>query len=358
VGQPVLPRPDVDPVSAVWSYERPPVRKNDLVYAVTISEPGGPDVLTWTEVPDPVPGADDVLIQVAASAVNRADLLQRQGFYPAPPGAPPYPGLECSGTIISVGGNVTDYQAGERVCALLSGGGYAEQVVVPAAQVLPIPRGVELVDAAGLPEVACTVWSNVVSLAGLSGGETLLVHGGGSGIGTFAIQLGRALGATVMTTARPQKHEHLRELGAHVTIDYTSEDFVARIREATTGRGANVILDIMGGSYLARNIESLAVNGRLVIIGMQGGRGAELDIAALLAKRGSVSATALRSRSNREKAEIVSQVGAHVWPMLEAGTIRPVVHARVPLPDAAEAHRLMEGDHLGKVILVAPSPAD
>jgi len=314
------------------------------VYAVTIPRPGGPDVLAWTEVPDPVPGPGELLIDVTASAVNRADLLQRQGYYPAPPGAPPYPGLECSGTVVDTG---------EQVCALLGGGGYAQRVAAPVGQVLPVPAGVDVETAAALPEVACTVWSNVVGLAGLRRGETLLVHGGGSGIGTFAIQLGVALGATVLTTARAAKHESLRALGAAVTIDYRNEDFVAAVRAATTGRGVDVILDIMGAAYLARNVDALATGGRLVIIGLQGGRSAELDIAALLAKRASVAATTLRSRPVAQKAEIVRQVREHVWPLLESGRIRPIVHTRLPMSEAAEAHRLVEaGENIGKVLLV------
>lgn len=314
------------------------------MYAVTIPRPGGPDVLTWTEVPDPEPGAGEVLIDIAASAVNRADLLQRQGYYPPPPGAPPYPGLECAGTRVDTG---------EPVCALLAGGGYAQRVAAPAGQVLPVPAGMDVATAAALPEVACTVWSNVVGLAGLRRGETLLVHGGGSGIGTFAIQLGVALGATVLTTARAAKHETLRSLGAAVTIDYPTEDFVAAVRAATTGRGVDVILDIMGAAYLARNVDALGTGGRLVIIGTQGGRKAELDIAALLAKRASVTATTLRSRPLAEKAEIVRQVREHVWPLIEEGRIKPVVHSRLPMSAAAEAHRLVEaGENIGKVLLV------
>ena len=320
---------------------------------MTIPEPGGPDVLTWAEVPDPTPGPNEVLIDVAASAVNRADLLQRQGYYPPPPGAPPYPGLECSGTIAAVGSGVVDHRPGDRVCALLAGGGYAQRVSVPAGQVLPVPAGMDLADAASLPEVACTVWSNVGALAGLRAGETLLVHGGGSGIGTFAIQLGRALGATVITTARAAKHAELRRLGATETIDYTTDDFVARSREATTGRGVDVILDIIGGAYLGRNVDALAPGGRLVIIGMQGGRTAELDIAALLAKRASVAATALRSRSLADKAEIVRQVRERVWPLIESGQVKPIIHARVPMAEAGEAHRMVEAsEHLGKVLLI------
>lgn len=322
------------------------------MYAVTITEPGGPEVLAWSEVPDPEPGPGEVLIDIAASAVNRADLLQRQGYYPPPPGAPPYPGLECSGTVVAVGAAVDGFRPGDQVCALLAGGGYAQRVAVPAGQVLPVPDGVDIVDAAALPEVACTVWSNVVGVARIRAGETLLVHGGGSGIGTFAIQLGRALGVTVFTTARVAKHEALRRLGAAETIDYTTEDFVARTRHASTGRGVDVILDIMGGSYLGRNVEALAPGGRLAIIGLQGGRKAELDIAALLAKRASVSATTLRARPPSEKAEIVRQVREHVWPLIAQGRISPVVHSRLPMTRAEEAHRLVESSaHIGKVVL-------
>lgn len=323
------------------------------MHAITIPEPGGPDALLWAEVPDPEPGPGEVVVDVTASAVNRADLLQRQGHYPPPAGASPYPGLECAGVISATGPDVAGWQVGQQVCALLAGGGYAERVAVPAGQLLPVPAGVDPVDAAALPEVACTVWSNVVQLAGLGKGETLLVHGGGSGIGTFAIQLGTALGATVVVTARAAKHDRLRELGAAHTIDYREQDFVEEVRRVTDGRGADVILDIMGGSYLARNVTALATGGRLVVIGMQGGRKAELDLGALLAKRATVAATALRSRPLAEKAAIVRGVREQVWPLVEAGAIRPVVDRRVPMADAAAAHRLVEAsDHLGKVLLV------
>ncbi|SCG54233.1 NAD(P)H-quinone oxidoreductase [Micromonospora humi] len=321
--------------------------------AITITEPGGPEALVWAEVPDPEPGPGEVVVEVAASAVNRADLLQRQGHYPPPPGAPAYPGLECSGTVRALGAGVTGWSVGQEVCALLAGGGYAEQVAVPAGQLLPVPAGVDLVDAAALPEVACTVWSNVVDLARLAEGDTLLVHGGGSGIGTFAIQLGVALGATVVVTARGAKHERLRELGAAHAIDYREQDFVEEVRRVTDGRGADVILDIMGASYLPRNVAALATGGRLVVIGMQGGRKGELDLGTLLAKRASVHATALRSRPVDEKAAITRGVREQVWPLVAAGRVRPVVHARVDMADAADAHRLVEtNDHLGKVLLV------
>ncbi|MFC4149392.1 NAD(P)H-quinone oxidoreductase [Micromonospora mangrovi] len=321
--------------------------------AITIPEPGGPEALVWAEVPDPEPGPGEVVVQVRASAVNRADLLQRQGHYPPPPGAPAYPGLECSGVVAALGPDVTGWEVGQEVCALLAGGGYAERVAVPAGQLLPVPAGVDLVDAAALPEVACTVWSNVVALARLAEGETLLVHGGGSGIGTFAVQLGVALGATVVVTARSAKHERLRELGAAHTIDYREQDFVEEVRKVTDGRGADVILDIMGGAYLPRNVAALATGGRLVVIGMQGGRKGELDLGMLLAKRASVAATALRSRPLAEKAEIVRGVREQVWPLVASGRVRPIVDRRVPIADAAQAHRLVESsDHLGKVLLV------
>jgi len=320
--------------------------------AITIPEPGGPDALVWAEVPDPRPGPGEVVIDIRASAVNRADLLQRQGNYPPPSDAPPYPGLECAGVISALGPDVAGWSVGQQVCALLGGGGYAERVAAPAGQLLPVPSTVELADAAALPEVACTVWSNVVRLARLGVGDTLLVHGGGSGIGTFAIQLGTALGATVLATARAGKHDRLRELGATHTIDYATEDFVEATKRATDGRGADVILDIIGGAYLARNVAALAADGRIVVIGLQGGRRGELDLGALLAKRGSVAATALRSRTAADKAAIVRGVRTEVWPLVESGTIRPIVDRRLPMARAAEAHRIVESsDHLGKVLL-------
>ncbi|HEX8628589.1 MAG TPA: NAD(P)H-quinone oxidoreductase [Catenuloplanes sp.] len=324
------------------------------MYAITIPHPGGPESLVWGQVPDPEPGPGEVVVDVVASAVNRADLLQRQGHYPPPPGAPPYPGLECSGVVSAVGADVADHRVGDEVCALLAGGGYAERVAVPAGQLLPVPPGVSLPDAAALPEVACTVWSNIVDLAGLRAGETLLVHGGGSGIGTFAIQLGVALGATVIATARAVKHDRLRELGAAHTVDYGTADFVAAVREATGGHGADVILDIIGGPYLGRNVEALATGGRLVIIGLQGGRKGELNLGVLMAKRATVAGTTLRARSVPDKTRIVRGVRGQVWPLVAAGRIRPIVDRRLPMARAADAHRLLESsDHLGKVLLLA-----
>jgi putative PIG3 family NAD(P)H quinone oxidoreductase len=321
--------------------------------AITIPAPGGPDVLTLTEVPDPVPAAGEVLIDIAAAGLNRADLLQRRGLYPPPAGAPPYPGMECSGTIVAVGDDVAGWQPGDQVCALLGGGGYAEKVAVPATQVLPIPHGVGLVAAAALPEVACTVHSNVVALGRLTAGETLLVHGGASGIGTFAIQLGRALGVTIACTAgTAAKLDRCRALGAELAISYRNEDFVAALQEFTAGRGADVILDLMGAPYLMRNLAALASNGRLVIIGMQGGTRTEIDLNALLRKRASIIATTLRARPEAEKAAIVAAVRAQVWPLVEAGQIQPVIETVLPLADAGRAHELMEsGAHTGKILL-------
>ncbi|MQA27844.1 MAG: zinc-binding dehydrogenase [Micromonosporaceae bacterium] len=322
------------------------------MHAITIPSPGGPEVLSWDEVPDPVPQPGEVVVDVAATAVNRADLLQRQGFYPPPPGAPPYPGLECSGRVAELGRDVTGWRVSDEVCALLSGGGYATRVAVPAGQLLPIPASVSLVDATALPEVACTVWSNVYGIAALRPGEALLVHGAGSGIGTFAIQLARATGARVLGTARAAKHDALRALGADVLIDYSTEDFVAASREATDGRGVDVVLDIIGGAYLARNIEALAPGGRIVIIGLQGGRKAELNLGALMGKRGTVSATTLRARLVEEKAAIVRAVRDHVWPLIESGDVRPVIDRTLPITDAAEAHRIVDAsEHIGKVLL-------
>src|SRR6476469_6485189 len=307
--------------------------------AVVITDPGGPEVLTIGTAPDPEPGPGDVVLDVAATAVNRADLLQRQGFYPPPPGASDVLGLECSGTVAAVGPGVERWQVGDEVCALLAGGGYAEQVLVPAGQVMAVPDGVDLVEAAALPEVACTVWSNVFMVAGLQPGETLLVHGGAGGIGTMAIQLASRLGSRVLTTGgTPDKLAFCASLGADVTISYRDEDFVAVAREATGGAGVDVILDNMGASYLARNVDALALEGRLVIIGMQGGTKAELDINALLRKRGAVFATSLRARPGEEKAAICAAVVEHVWPLVAQGLVHPVVHGTMPLEEARAAH--------------------
>ena len=314
--------------------------------AIVIREPGGPEVLEWTQVPDPEPAPGEVLVDVAASAVNRADVMQRIGVYPPPPGAPPYPGLECSGRIAALGEGVDGWRVGDEVCALLAGGGYAERVSVPAGQLLPVPKGVGLVEAAGLPEVTCTVWSNVFQLAGLRSGESFLVHGGGSGIGTMAVQLAKAHGARVLcTVGSAQKAARCRELGADVTINYREEDFVEH-------GPYDVILDNMGAKYLDRNVRALATGGRLVVIGLQGGTKAELNLNVLLSKRAAVHATSLRARPPEEKAAIVAGVREHVWPLLEAGTVRPVIDRTVPVAQAAQAHRVLEDSaHTGKILL-------
>lgn len=322
------------------------------MYAVTIRQPGGPDVLEWTKVPDPTPQPGEVLIEVAAAGVNRADLLQRAGFYDPPPGTSPYPGLEVSGRIIDANG-VEGWSEGDEVAALLSGGGYAEQVAVPAGQLLEVPAGVGLVEAAGLPEVACTVWSNLIMAAGLREGQSLLIHGGGSGIGTFAIQFAQSLRTKIITTARQAKHAALLQLGADIVIDYESQDFVTEVRNSTDGRGVDVILDIIGAPYLNRNISSLAVGGRLVIIGLQGGRTGEVDLGMLLAKRCSVIATTLRARGAAEKARIVAGVREQVWPLVQAGEIRPIVDRSLPMSRASAAHSVVAAsEHIGKVLLV------
>src|SRR3954452_10859206 len=325
--------------------------------AVTISEPGGPEVLTWGEVPDPVCGAGEVVIDVAATAVNRADLLQRQGNYPPPKGASHILGLECSGVVSEVGDGVTEWSVGDEVGALLAGGGYAERVAVPAGQVLPRPSGVELATAAGLPEVTCTVWSNVFLLARLQRGDDFLVHGGCSGIGTMAIQLAARAGARVFTTAgTAAKLEFCRELGAEVLVNYREEDFVERVRDETDGAGVDVVLDNMGAKYLARNVASLATGGRLVTIGMQGGARAELDLGLLMRKRASIAARTLPPRpapGPGGKAEIVAAVRHDVWPDVERGVVRPIVDRRLPMSRAAEAHRVVDaGEHVGKVLLL------
>jgi putative PIG3 family NAD(P)H quinone oxidoreductase len=321
--------------------------------AVIAAGTGGPEVLSVRDVPDPEPGPGEVVVSVAAAALNRADLLQRQGFYPPPPGASDIIGMECSGTVAALGEGVEGWQVGDEVCALLAGGGYASRVAVPAGQLMPVPAGVDLVTAAALPEVACTVWSNVFMVAGLQRDEALLVHGGAGGIGSFAIQLASALGARVLTTAgSPEKRRACRELGADVAIDYREQDFVEEVRAATDGRGADVILDNMGAKYLARNLDALATEGRLVVIGMQGGSKGELDLGKLLRKRAAVIGTTLRARPVAEKSAICASVVEHVWPLVADGSVRPVVGRTLPLAEVAAAHELMEsGEHSGKILL-------
>ncbi|MCB0923964.1 MAG: NAD(P)H-quinone oxidoreductase [Mycobacterium sp.] len=317
---------------------------------------GGTGQLRWQDVPDVVVGPAEVLIDVHTAGVNRADLLQAAGKYPPPPGASDVLGLEVSGTVAEVGVDVGGFVAGQRVCALLAGGGYAERVAVPAGQVMPVPAGVTLADAAALPEAACTVWSNLVRTARLARGEVVLVHGGASGIGTHAVQVARALGATVAVTAgSAQKLRQCAELGAQILINHRAEDFVERIRESTDEAGCDVILDIMGATYFERNLAALSADGRLVIIGMQGGVKTELNIATLIGKRLSVSGTALRGRPSaggHGKAAIVDDVVSEVWPMVADGRVRPVIGARFPIDRADDAHRLLQsGQVCGKVLL-------
>ena len=317
--------------------------------AVVVDEPGGVEALTVVERPDPEPGAGDVLIRVRAAGVNRPDLLQRKGLYQPPPGTTDILGLECSGEVAALGADVTGFSVGDQVCALLGGGGYAELVAVPAGQVAPAPEGVDLVDAGGLMETTCTVWSNVVMLGGLKAGQRLLVHGGASGIGTTAIQVATALGARVATTVgNSEKADVCRELGADIVVNYREQDFAEELRD----HPADVVLDIIGAKYLASNIAVLSRGGRLIIIGLQGGTKAELDIGALMRGWGSITGTLLRPRPLEEKAEIVAQTVEHVWPMIAAGRVRPIVHATYPLADVAQAHQVLEDStHIGKVLL-------
>jgi len=319
--------------------------------AITITDDSD---LLLTDVADPRPGPGEVLVRVAAAGVNRADLLQRAGHYPPPPGASEILGLEVSGTVAALGEGVTGWAEGDEVCALLAGGGYAELVAVPAGQLLPAPAGLDLVDAAALPEAVCTAWSNLVGTGRLRAGETVLVHGGSGGVGSAAIQLAFAVGARVLTTAGgPERTARCRELGADVAIDHRTQDVVAAVEEATEGRGVDVILDVLGAGGLDQNVRSLATGGRLVVIGTQKGRKGEIDLGRLLTKRASVHATTLRARPLEEKAAIVADVRERAWPLLDDGRLRPVVAERLPLAEAARAHELLDsGAVFGKVLLV------
>ncbi len=319
--------------------------------AVIAPNPGGVEALEVVDLPQPEPGPGEVLIRVAAAGLNRSDLLQRQGLYPPPPGVSDVLGLECSGDIVAVGEGVTDLPPGTHVVALLAGGGYAEYVTVPAGQVATVPLGISLVDAGGLMEVAATVWSNVFMMGKLQHGETLLIHGGGSGIGTMAIQLAKAFGARVIVTVgSKEKGDFCRELGADVVIDYKKQDFAAEMKAA--GVTADVILDIIGAKYLEANVSVLSTAGRLVVIGLQGGVKAELNLGALMSKRAAVMATTLRARPSSEKAAIVSAMVAQVWPLISDGTVRPIIHATYALDDVRQAHQVLEeSSHIGKVLL-------
>ena len=322
--------------------------------AIEITKPGGPEVLVPAERPMPTPASGDVLIQVAAAGVNRPDTMQRAGRYPPPPGASDIPGLEIAGTIVEVGAATTGWHTGDRVCALVSGGGYAEFCVAPARQCLPVPSGMDFTHAAAIPETFFTVWANVFELGRLQPGESILVHGGSSGIGTTAIQLARAMSSRVFTTAgSAEKCAACEQLGAELAINYRETDFVAAIRSATGGKGVDVVLDMVGGDYLPRNLEVLAMDGRLVQIAVMGGVKATLNLVTMMQRRLTLTGSTLRPRSVAEKAAIAGELFARVWPLLEAGTVRPVVHATFPLREAAEAHRVMEaGAHIGKLVLV------
>ena len=332
------------------------------MYAVTIREPGGPEVLEWTEQPDPEPGTGEVIVDVVAAGINRADVMQRQGNYPPPAGASEIPGLECSGRISAVGNGVSGWAVGDEVCALLAGGGYAEKVAVPAPQLLPIPEGVSLTDAGGFPEVACTVWSNLVLVGGLRAGGTLLVHGGSGGIGTHAIQVGKALGATVVATAgHPDRLQTCLDLGADAVIDY-HDDLVSEVERVTDGHGADVTLDHIGARNLDANLDALAAGGRLVIIGLQGGAKTEINLVKMLGRRLSVSATTLRGRPTDGpdgKGAIVAAVRSDLWPLVAADRVRPIVHERIPVTEVSRAHEAMDaGGVVGKLLLVVRDEQD
>lgn len=322
---------------------------------VTITHPGGPDVLAVTELEDPTPGRGEVVLQVAAAGVNRADIAQRLGFYPPPAGAPDWPGLEVSGTITALGDDVTSAAIGDRVVALLTGGGYADQVSVDEGLLLPLPRNVDPIEAAGLPEAVATVWSNVFLDAAWQPGETLLIHGGTSGIGHIAIQLAVAMGATVYATAgSAQKTALCEQLGASHAINYHEKDFVSEIQRVNDGRGVDVILDLVGGSYIPRNVQALAVNGRAMVIANQDRGDAKLDVGLLMTKRAMIRGTTLRARPLDERRNIIASVRRHVWPLVEQGSIQPVIDSTYPFKHASVAHQRMEtGHHSGKIILTA-----
>jgi putative PIG3 family NAD(P)H quinone oxidoreductase len=330
-----------------------------LMKAVTLTHFGGPDALVWDDVPAPRAGPGEIVLRVHAAALNYADLLQRRGTYGIEQSLPRIIGYECSGTVAEIGAGVTGWNLGDAACALVSSGAYASLIAAPAAQVLPIPAGVDLIAAAALPEAACTIWSNVLDLGALKAGESLLVHGGAGGIGSFAIQTAKAIGARVFATAgSPDKLRRCREFGADRAISYVDEDFVAVIEAETGGRGVDVVLDNMGAAYLGRNVAALAPDGRIAMIGLQGGRDAEINLGAMMRKRAALFTTSLRDRPPAAKARIVAGVLDDLWPHLAAGRIRPVIDRSFPLAEAAAAHRYMEsGSHVGKILLIAPEAA-
>ena len=323
--------------------------------AIEIREPGGPEVLVPADRPRPSPGAGELLIKVAAAGVNRPDVMQRRGSYPPPPGASDIPGLEVAGTVEDIGEGIREWSAGDRVCALVSGGGYAEYCVAPAPQCLPVPRGMDFVHAAAIPETFFTVWTNLFERGQLAPGEATLIHGGSSGIGTTAIQLARAFGARVFATAgSAEKCAACERLGAERAINYREVDFVAVIKDATGGRGVDVVLDMVGGDYVPRNIEILAMNGRHVQIATLAGAKTHINLIAVMQRRLILTGSTLRPRSVGEKGAIARALHERVWPLLEARTVAPVIHQTFPLARAADAHHLMEaGTHIGKLVLVA-----
>lgn len=321
--------------------------------AIEISAPGGPDVLRPTTRPVPQPGEGEVLIRVSAAGVNRPDVLQRQGAYPPPPGASDLPGLEVAGEIAVVGSGVTDFQVGQKVCALTPGGGYAEFCVTPAPQVLPVPRGLTLTEAGGVPETFFTVWTNVFDRGRLAEGESLLIHGGSSGIGTTAIQLGKAFGARVFTTAgSADKCRACERLGADRAIDYKTEDYAAVVKELTGGKGVDVVLDMVGGDYVQRDIDCMAPDGRHVSIAFLGGSKVTLNMTPVMVKRLTLTGSTLRPRTVADKGRIAASLREKVWPLIEAGTVKPLIHKTYPFREAAAAHALMEtSSHIGKIVL-------
>lgn len=325
----------------------------ETMTAIEISEPGGPEALQPCNRPVPAPGEGEVLIKVAAAGVNFPDVMQRRGLYPPPPGAPDIPGLEIAGTVATVGSGVTGIQEGDAVCALVAGGGYAEYCVAPAPQVLPVPKGFDMIAAAAIPETFFTVWTNLMDRAGVKAGETVLIHGGSGGIGTAGIQTAHAMGARVFTTARnAEKCKVCEELGAERAINYTEEDFVAVVNDLTGGKGVNVILDMVGGDYVARNLKALAVEGRLVQVAVQSGSNADVPMHLIMVKRLHVTGSTLRPRPIADKGAIAAALKQNMWPKFESGDVRPILYKTFALTEASQAHALMEtSQHIGKIVL-------